>query len=84
LILLLFGLALPGFGGVAKRSVTRLCFGLLLPYCIILQAIVTFGSSAMAWNPDRLEEGDRAIWDFVDNPVTHGFMARQTGTPAAP
>jgi hypothetical protein len=84
LILLLFGLALPGLGGAAERSVARLCFGLLLPYCIALQAIVTFGSGAMAWNPDRLDEGDRAIWDFVDNPVTHGFMARQTGTPAAP
>ena len=69
LLLVLLGLAWPP----RARALGALCFVILLPYCVFVQAVGAYSTGPIRWNVDREPDGLAALWDFRDNPVAHAF-----------
>jgi hypothetical protein len=69
LLLVVLGLAWPP----RARILGAVCFGVLLPYCIFVQAVGAYSTGPARWNNDRVPDGLAALWDFRDNPIAHAF-----------
>ena len=69
LLLILLGLVWPA----RARGLGVACFGILLPYCIFIQAVGAYSTASLRWNDDRKPDGLGALWDFRDNPISHAF-----------
>jgi hypothetical protein len=73
LLLILLGLAWPP----KARVLSLACFGVLLPYCIFIQAVGTYTDGPLRWNHDHGSGGWGVLWKFRDNPIAYAF--RKTG-----
>jgi hypothetical protein len=69
LLLIVLGLLWPP----RARTLGTVCFGVLLPYCIFIQVVGAYSLGPSRWNTDRISDGESALWDFRDNPISHGF-----------
>jgi len=89
LILLLVGLGWQHIGPAARRSLALACFGFLLPYSILVQAVGVYSPSAWKWSYTTIpgyggSVGPERVWDFVDNPITRGLHITSAPRAAAP
>lgn len=57
----------------AQRRLGILCFGILLPYSIFIQAVGSYSAAPLLWNRDREGDYAHAVWDFRDNPIARGL-----------
>jgi hypothetical protein len=64
LILLLLGLAWQGVGVACRRLLVITCFGVLLAYSILVQAVGVYSVSALKWNQTPV--------DVIDAPSASG------------
>lgn len=69
LLLIVLGLLWPP----RARTLGTVCFGVLLPYCVFIQAVSAYTTGPSRWNVDRGRDGEVALWDFRDNPIVHTF-----------
>jgi hypothetical protein len=76
LILLLLGLAWPHFSATARRPLAIACFGIMLPYTVMVQAVGVYSVSAWKWNgaPVDVLLAPERLWDFVDSPIARGLQ----------
>ena len=73
LILILAGIAWQPLSFAAQRRLGILCFGILLPYSIFIQAVGSYSVAPLLWNRDREGDYAHAVWDFRDNPIARGL-----------
>jgi hypothetical protein len=73
LILILAGIGWQSLSVAAQRRLGILCFGILLPYSIFIQAVGSYSAAPLLWNRDREGDYAHAVWDFRDNPIARGL-----------
>ena len=80
-ILLVLGIGLSRLSGPARRRLGILCFGLLLPYSVMVQALGVYGHAVHDWNalPISVDEAQPRLWDVVDSPILRGLRGRPPG-----
>ena len=69
----------------AQRRLGTLCFGILLPYSIFIQAVGSFSAEPLYWNADAEKDWAHSLWDFRHNPIARGLWSppNAQGTPCA-
>jgi hypothetical protein len=74
-ILLILGIALRGLTLSARRWASIVCFAVLLPYSVFVQAIAVYGDAVHQWNstPRSVDAAPERLWDVVDNPILRGL-----------
>ena len=73
-ILFVLGFGLMHLAPAARRRAVALCFGVLLPYSVFVQALFVYGHEGHGWNatPRSVDEAPERLWDVVDNPILRG------------
>jgi hypothetical protein len=59
----------------ARHRIAVLCFGLLLPYSVFVQAMGSYSRATHDWDaiPQSINQTQWRLWDLVDNPVLRGL-----------
>jgi hypothetical protein len=85
LILILAGIAWQSLSFPAQRRLGTLCFGILLPYSIFIQAVGSYSAEPLYWNADAEKDWAHSLWDFRHNPIARGLWLppNAQGTPCA-
>ena len=83
LIALLVGLSWRDLAPGVRRRLGVVCFGLLLPWGILVQSVGVYSRAAVAWNasPRDIDRAPERVWDLVDNPIFRGLHLRPSGLP---
>ena len=83
LIALLVGLSWRELGPGARRILGIACFGLLLPWSVLVQMVGVYSPSAIAWNgiPSNVDFAPDRLWDLADNPISRGLHLRSATPP---
>ena len=86
LMLLLVGLGWQHIDPTVRRPLALACFGLLLPYSIMVQAVGVYSPSAWKWSffPANVDHAQERLWDFVDNPISRGLHITSLPPQGAP
>jgi hypothetical protein len=84
LIALLVGFSWRDLGAGQRRALGIACFGLLLPWGILVQAVGVYSRAAIAWNgsPRDIDQAPERVWDLVDNPIARGLHLQPAPLPA--
>jgi len=80
-ILLVIGIALTRLSAPARLRTSLLCFAVLLPYSVFVQAVGFYLPAAHQWDatPRSVDDAHERLWDVGDNPVLRGLR----GAPPA-
>jgi hypothetical protein len=72
LILILAGIAWQSLSFPVQWRLGMLCFGILLPYSIFIQAVGSYSVEPLYWSADA-EKDYAHFWNFRDNPIARGL-----------
>jgi hypothetical protein len=74
-ILLILGIALTRLSAPARFRASLLCFAVLLPWSVFVQAVGVYLPAARAWDdtPRSVDDAHGRLWDVGDNPILRGL-----------
>jgi hypothetical protein len=81
-ILLILGIVLTRLPAAGRIRASVLCFAVLLPYSVFVQAVGVYLPAARAWDvtPRSVDDAQERLWDVDDNPILRGLRgARPSG-----
>jgi hypothetical protein len=81
LCLIIIGLVWPRLTCTPRHRMAQALFGVLMPYCIVVQSIGVFSVAALRWDDQPIGVNPERVWDFPDNQILRGLKITRPAPP---